>query len=43
MKSTTEIQLSENVIQAGAKKLLDELGHEMPEPVGFMGSEGKKY
>ncbi|EGI6809738.1 hypothetical protein IGX72_000787 [Escherichia coli] len=30
MKSTTEIQLSDNVIQAGAKKLLDELGHEMP-------------
>ena len=30
MKSETDIQLSEVVIQAGAKKLLDELGHEMP-------------
>lgn len=30
MKPATNIQISENVIQAGAKKLLDELGHEMP-------------
>lgn len=30
MKTATDAQLNEEVIQAGARKLLDELGHEMP-------------